>query len=790
MNMQNRGRMGTKLKSTSGFLILVLLALFAMTLYTVVQSNTLSNGVLENAIVESTDRTDVMHEGFNKLIETEDFTEINTIDDKESERYQNIQAHMNEIRSMNSTRYFYTAKRNSSGRLVYLVDGLDKDAEDFRNPGDLIEDEMIPYIERALSGECVYSQDIVDTTWGHIFTSCYPVYDDASGQIIGAVCIETDMEPTYAFISDHQIALRNSAIVAAIIMIALMICVFLFVRHYQRRDEEDQRKLLNSYSQLEDALARETKHSEIISALANIYTTIFVVDLETRTYEIIESVDLMHGVTARSGSVDGAVEGILGTFMAPEMRASMREFLDVGTLPERMGPANTIMTEYRNPDGRWFQARFIAKKRNEQGAVTEVLYAARDFTDEKKRELDLQEQLIESATEAKKANLSKTSFLRRMSHDIRTPLNGIIGMLHIQERYADDPVKSAECKQKILHSADYLLDLVNNVLDISKLESGALELENKPFDLAELLLKSLSVVETTATENGVKMTGGVESSSFTHRSLIGSAVHLNRILMNLASNAIKYNRVGGEVFVSATEIACDDDTATFRFVCKDNGLGMSEEFQKHAFEPFSQEGKETTTSFTGSGLGLSIVKDIVEMMGGTIALQSKENVGTAIEVVLTFEIDHDAQGATARPKAAKPIDLRGRRVLVVEDNELNMEIAHLMLEEAGLAVTEASNGAEAVCAFEASEEGFFDYVLMDVMMPVMDGITATRAIRALDRPDAKTVPIVAMTANAFAEDRRDCLDAGMNDHISKPIDVEAIRETLSRISVATGQGDR
>ncbi len=790
MSLRNVDHKETKLRTTSGFIILVLLTLFAMTLYTVALSDTLSKSVLENAITESTDRTDVMHQGFNKLIETEDFTEINTIDDKSSDRYQNLQAHMNEIRSMNSTRYFYTAKRNEKGMLVYLVDGLEKDAEDFRNPGDPIEDEMIPYIERALSGESVYSQDIIDTTWGHIFTSCYPVYDDASGQIIGAVCIETDMEPTYEFISDHQITLRNSAIIAAIIVIALMICVFLFVRHYQIRDEEDQRKLLNSYSQLEDALARETKHSEIISALANIYTTIFMVNLETRTYEIIESVDLMHGLTARTGSVDSAIEGILGAFMAPEMRNDMRKFLDVGTLSQRMGSANTVMTEYRNPNGRWFQARFIAKKRDEKGAVTEVLYAARDFTDEKKRELDLQDRLIESATEARKANLSKTSFLRRMSHDIRTPLNGIIGMLHIQERYADDPVKSAECKQKILHSADYLLDLVNNVLDISKLESGALELENKPFNLGELLLKSLSVVETTATENGVKVTGGAQSSNLEHHNLIGSAVHLNRILMNLASNGIKYNRVGGEVFLSATEIASDNDTATFRFICKDNGLGMSEEFQKHAFEPFSQEGKETTTSFTGSGLGLSIVKDIVEMMGGTITLESQENVGTAIEVVLTFEIDHEAQNAAAQPKTAEPIDLRGKRVLMVEDNELNMEIAHLMLEEAGLIVTEASNGAEAVCAFEASEEGFFDYVLMDVMTPVMDGITATRAIRALDRADTKTVPIVAMTANAFAEDRRECLDAGMNDHISKPIDVDAIKETLSRVSATGYKGSR
>ena len=768
-------------KDWYGSVVVLFVAVLMVIAYTMFLSNTLADSVVNSAVKEATSRTDAMYEVMDSLLSREDFDDINSPADMESSYYTELQAHLSEVRSLNSTRYFYTVKRAADGTLVYVVDGLDRNSSDFRKPGDAIEDEMVPYIERALAGETVISQDIVDTDWGHILTACYPVHDTETGETIGALCVEVDMTSTYNYIQDRHRTLVLGA-GAAILVICLMVaCVYVLIRNFHQRERADEEKLEKSYEQIERALASERKHTEIVTALATIYTTIFEVNLVTHEYEIVESVELMHGTVARTGDIRPVLGAILNAFMAPDMRDEMGEFLNVDTLAERMGANNTVMTEYKNPDGRWFQARFIAKKRDEAGMVTEVLYCARDFTDEKNRELALRDQLRDAAEEAKRANLSKTTFLRRMSHDIRTPLNGIIGMMRVQESCADDPAKQAETREKIMHSADYLLDLVNNVLDISKLESGALELENKPFHLGELLMKNTSVTEASAGEYGITFIGGREASHIEHYHVIGSETYLNRILMNLASNAVKYNRRGGYVKVWADELSCDGKTATYRFTCEDSGLGMSQEFLERAFEPFTQEGKETVTSFSGSGLGLSIVKDIVEMMGGTIDIQSEENVGTTITITLAFELDKSADAGAGEAASNALIDVTGRRALLVEDNELNMEIARFMLEGKGLVITEAKNGMEAVDAFVASPEGGFDYIFMDVMMPVMDGIEATKTIRSLERADAKTVRIIAMTANAFADDKRNCLEAGMNAHVGKPLEDAALNEALAAV---------
>ena len=787
MDRKTSTRFDLLARDSSGFLIVVLVAIISFAVFTAVLTQVLSSNVLENAVSERIEAADAISAAVESIVTAEDFEEINTAADKDTETYRSLQAHLNELRRTSSLRNFYTAKRADDGTLIYLVDGLDPDAEDFRNPGDAIEDEMIPYIERALDGESAHSQNIVDTAWGHIFTACYPVHG-AGGSIIGAVCIEDDMEPTYTFIEGHRRTVASIAFGATCVALALMICTLLFIKHYRDREAIDRRRLIASYQQLEEALKAQEKHSEIVTALATIYTTIFLLDLETKRYEIIESVSLMHASVPRRGGIDDAMDHILNAFMAPDMREEMRAFLDLNTLPDRLAGTNTIMTEYRSPEGRWFQARFVVKKRAEDGRAIEALYAARDFTAEKQRELELRDQLAAAAEDARRANLSKTQFLRRMSHDIRTPLNGIIGMMHVSERYANDPEKLAESKEKILHSADYLLDLVNNVLDISKLESGALELENKPFDLGTLLLKTLPIVETNAADNGLTFSGGAEASHLVHYKLIGSPLHLNRVLMNLASNAVKYNRPGGTITLSCVETSSDQDTATYRFTCADTGLGMSREFQARAFEPFSQEGKETTTTFAGSGLGLSIVKDIVNLMGGTIELESEEGVGTTITIVLTFAIDHDASADADAPEQACAASLAGKHALLVEDNDLNREIARIMLEDQGLSVTEATNGRMALDTFEASKPDEFDYIFMDVMMPVMDGLEATRRIRALNRPDAQRIPIIAMTANAFAEDRRACMKAGMDAHIGKPIEGKALTEAIAQIERARASG--
>ena len=390
-----------------------------------------------------------------------------------------------------------------------------------------------------------------------------------------------------------------------------------------------------------------------------------------------------------------------------------------------------------------------------------------------------EEKAKKAQQQAEKANSAKTDFLRHMSHDIRTPLNGIIGMINISERYCGDKEKLYECKEKVMESLDYLQSLLNNVLDIGKVESGTLQLEHKPFDLVAMLVKQISIVETNAKEYGISLEGGASMSTFHHRYFIGSEEYLNRLLMNLAGNAVKYNRRGGKIILYCNEISSDDKTSVFEFVCSDTGLGMSEEFQKHAFESYAREGKETTNGYSGAGLGLSIVKDIVDRMNGTIKLESTENVGTTFTVTIPLEIDHNAQKEQQK-KVEKP-DLSGKSVLLVEDNELNLEIAKMLLEDEKMVVATAENGKEAVDIVSQSVTGRFDFIFMDIMMPVMDGLEAARQIRTLNRKDAKEIPIIAMTANAFQDDIRDCIDAGMNAHIAKPIDSKKIEDTLQLV---------
>ena len=540
------------------------------------------------------------------------------------------------------------------------------------------------------------------------------------------------------------------------------------------------RENLKSTVQLKKAFDEATKKAEIISAIATLYVTIVYANIKERTYELLEGYDFVRKILGQKGKIDDVMEQLPTAFAGLEERERYRKFLEFDTLTERLRNTNSVSIEFMGANGKWRQSRFIVKSRDAHGNAVDVLYVARDITEEKSRELMYQKRLKASMEDAHRANLSKTAFLQRMSHDIRTPLNGIVGMIHIAEKHNNDVVKLQECRQKILQSTDYLQNLINNVLDISKLESGSLVLEHKSFDLAELLSNNLTVVAMSAYENGVRFEGGVDASTIRHRHLIGSPVHLSRILMNLSSNAIKYNHFHGTVNVHCEELSDDGDTAVFQFVCSDTGLGMSEEFQKHAFDAFAQEGKQSTTTFSGSGLGLSIVRDIVELMGGTIELESAENIGSTFTV--PFEIEHLAEkNDPQKDNCPQSMNLSGKRVLLVEDNAINMEIAHAILEEEHLDIVEAKNGKEALEIFRNSKMGEYDFIIMDVMMPVMDGLEATKAIRELEREDAKKIPIIAMTANAFEEDRKACLDAGMDEHIGKPIDIPLLKSAIIKM---------
>ena len=390
--------------------------------------------------------------------------------------------------------------------------------------------------------------------------------------------------------------------------------------------------------------------------------------------------------------------------------------------------------------------------------------------------LDVQRQLKESNEAALRANRAKTVFLSHMSHDFRTPVNGILGMAERIRRKKDEPETVDDCLDKIKGAAGHLLELMDDVLDMSRLEVGEIRLTRSPFDLNEELRRVQSIAEESAKVKGIALEFRMDGA--VHTRLLGSPMHLRRILLNLVSNAVKYNRPGGRVDVSVREVGGDDRRVALRFVVRDTGVGMSEEFvQKSLFHPFTQEHDNARTEYQGTGLGMAIVSDLVKFMGGAIGVESRLGEGTTFTVQLEFDLN------PAEPPAAtdaQPLtDISGMRVLVAEDNDLNLEIARCMLQDAGVKTAEARNGREAVEKFAASEEGAFDAILMDVMMPVMDGMQAARTIRALPRRDAADVPIIAMTANAFAEDQSRARDCGMTKYLTKPVDPAKLRAALS-----------
>ena len=391
-----------------------------------------------------------------------------------------------------------------------------------------------------------------------------------------------------------------------------------------------------------------------------------------------------------------------------------------------------------------------------------------------------QEQAImELLEKVRHANSAKSEFLSHMSHDLRTPINGILGMLSIMEKSPDEPERQKECREKIRVSTEHLLSLVNDVLLISKLDSGRPMEAAEPFDLNETLENCISILSFQAQEAGIRLL--LEEVDLRHSRLVGNPLHLKQILMNILDNAIKYNRPDGSVFIRVKEIPCQDGTASFQFIVKDTGIGIGEEFKKHIFEPFTQEHQGARTYYNGAGLGMSIVKRLVAQMKGTIEVDSRLGEGSVFKVTLPIQIDStwSTQPPDEEPNVQN--DVSGLRVLLVEDNELNCEIVKFMLEQAGAEVVTADNGKAAVDAFEASDPGTFDCVLMDLMMPVMSGYEATRVIRSLDRTDARAVPIIALSANAFDEDVAMAKDAGMNEHLAKPVDINKMFKVMRRL---------
>ena len=624
-----------RLKNTGSiFVIAGLLMIFVIALYTFILQSSYTKTALETEITRDTASADAVHKLVNGKIGKEDFDQINDQSDEKNPLYKDISSYFNEVRTLNSTRYIYTAKKNEEGKLVYVVDGLDPDADDVRHPGDYIEDEMVPYINRAISGENVYSQDIIDTTWGPIFTACYPVSanHDGTGEIIGAFCIEMDMQSAYGMVE-------------------------------------------------------ETNHISIICGL-----------------------------------VAGAVLFLICLY-------------------------------------------------------TYYVYQKSKAEEQKQKQL-----LMNAAEEADAANKAKSAFLLSMSHDIRTPMNAIIGFTNIalhQNKVSD----IHDSLEKVQKSSNHLLSLLNDVLDFSRIESGKVTISPEPVDITQLTDNVQAIMNGLLYNRDLKFE--VHREGLKNPYVLADVLRIREVLVNLLGNAVKFTKDGGEITLDISSYpGADEKHIITRYVVRDNGIGMSEEFQKKLFDPFSQEDyANARTLYKGTGLGMAITKKYVEMMGGSIAVESKKGAGSTFTVEIPLELPE--QVIPSEQKQHLHRDLTGIHVLMAEDNDLNAELATMILEDAGMIVTRASDGKEVVDLFKNQPRGTYDLILMDIMMPNMDGHQAAKAIRALgiERSDAVTIPIIALSANAFIDDIQESLDSGMNDHISKPINTEELIDTITKYIV-------
>lgn len=568
---------------------------------------------------------------------------------------------------------------------------------------------------------------------------------------------------------------------------------------------------------LKTALDEAQLRYEIISAISKAYTTIVRIDLAQDRVEKISDRGNAQYIAQTEKTASAGLRKVCDALVAPEYRAAVKKFMDLSSLPERMAHDDVLDTEYKMVDGSWHRLSFLVKKRDETGRVTHVLCAVRSISDVKRRELDL----VYQADAAKREGEMKARFLSNMSHDIRTPLNGVIGLVNLAEQYPRDLEMLTKIRVRERETLQYLVSLVNGILDMNKLASGAIEERSLDFDLVDLLVRVNQQALTKAEKKGIQYQIDWKRGDIRHPALRGNPVYLSRILTNITDNAIKFSEPGTTIRVwgeEVTDTPASDMTApvdagasvtasdrevtstgaetlaseatpqktVFRFYCEDQGCGMSEETLQRVGMAFTQGEETSRTQYQGAGLGLAITKQLVDRMGGQMKIESTLGVGTKLMIELPFAIG-EQNAIHPEEQNFDEIPVAGIRALVVEDNELNREIATFMLENHGLEVTPAVDGQEAVEIFENSAPGYFGAIYMDIMMPRMNGLDATRAIRAMKRRDARVIPIIAMSANAFADDIINGRLAGMNRHLAKPVDEEsmirALRECMSENDV-------
>lgn len=525
-------------------------------------------------------------------------------------------------------------------------------------------------------------------------------------------------------------------------------------------------------------IENERKYQNLTAATSQIYHAIYHIDLIQDRIEKLAGANQNYTPTGVVTSATAQLNDILEKLVAPSHHEIMQYFFDLTTVNDRLHGKLFISREYPSPQGIWRRATFIVQNRDTDDDVTEILYVTQIIDDYKQKELAYQQELVKEVKSANQANTAKTDFLNRMSHDIRTPLNGILGMLDIAQKNETNPKALLECHEKMRTAAFHLKALVNDVLDMQRMETDRFFLEQIPFDIREILDNCWSMLEAQASRLDITLKK-IKPGSLKYPYLIGSPLHIRQIFMNLLSNAIKYNKPGGSISVHAKIIRQVHQNVIYKFIISDTGIGISPEFQKHIFEPFAQEDTGARTIYKGTGLGMAIVHRLVQEMGGTIQLKSEKNVGSTFTLILPFTIDEHQPSASAETATDTPADLTDLHILVVEDNELNLEIAVFSLEAAGLNVSTAINGLEAVRLFEKSKPYEYDIILMDIMMPVMNGLDAAKAIRGLSRPDAPTVPIIALSANAFAEDIQKSKNAGINEHLAKPLEMDKVLKVIA-----------
>lgn len=525
---------------------------------------------------------------------------------------------------------------------------------------------------------------------------------------------------------------------------------------------------------LERALEDAEVKNEIISAIGKSYFYISRIDLEEDCYEVVSGYERYPKNVNRKGSLSKSVNDNSNLLVEDAYIESFLEFVDVTTMAERLEKEDSLGMEYRMKNGMWHKARLIIKKKDENGHVTHVLLAIREITEEKRKE----QQILMKAAEAKHEVIEKNRFLSNMSHDIRTPVNGIVGLLDIADQFPEDLNLQKKCRDKIKNLSGYLVTMVGNILELNQLQSDRSMPQENVIDITELLRTVNEESQQDAAEKNIRYAIDWDRSQIHQRYVLGDSLYVQRILKIVADNAIKFSPNGSVISVWCKDERIDEDHVSISFGCEDHGIGMSKEFLDHAFDLFAQEDEGSRTKYQGIGIGLSIAKTIADKLHGTISIESEKGVGTKVVTRIPFKTaDFKDHG---KVEDCAPLSLKGLRALVVEDNELNMEIAKFILEDQGIQVECAWDGKEALDMFEDSVFGYYNLILMDIMMPNLNGRDATRKIRDLNRQDAKLIPIISMSANVFQDDLIKNRQAGMDGHLPKPLDGQTLIEVVKQ----------